>query len=526
MVGARSRLHARDAEPVEPRRAVLPGRARPQGDHRLLGRHLPELHAEPDASRGAYRARRGRGRALVVPRVLAAARGRGAGPARRRRRVRSPARRWRRTTRSRASTRRSARSGCSRRSPPTSRCCTRRSPTARATSPSTRRCSKACGARSRRGAARSSPSSGSSTTCGRGRTSCASRPTGCSRSCEAPMGAHPGGLFAGDLPVDGYGEDYDFWVDARAATPRRRLRRRGSATGCSRSTTRTEYLDRLGDEPRSRSSGPRPSPTRGRSTRRAYPPDLDAPVEPLGARRVVGRAPPRRPGRSRSTRDAVLAGAGVANLAAWLGVAPGAGAGERRAAHGRDRAVGLRPDARRSVRAQPPQLPARRRCSATRRWCSGTLVGGPGTTTIALPRRRADRPARQRELDADPRRPVPRRVGRRQRRRAACAEASSSRRSRRSGRRRECGYITSPGRAVRALVTDLGTFEKLDGPTSSCSPRCPRARAARRSHRGRTGRVRLGPAGRAEVRELAPPTADEVAALRRWDPRGWFLRAR
>ena len=29
-----------------------------------------------------------------------------------------------------------------------------------------------------------------------------------------------------------------------------------------------------------------------------------------------------------------------------------------------------------------------------------------------------------------------------------------------------------------------------------------------------------------DVRELAPPTAEEVAALRRWDPRGWFLRER
>jgi hypothetical protein len=25
---------------------------------------------------------------------------------------------------------------------------------------------------------------------------------------------------------------------------------------------------------------------------------------------------------------------------------------------------------------------------------------------------------------------------------------------------------------------------------------------------------------------LEAPTADEVGALRRWDPRGWFLRAR
>src|ERR1700690_974725 len=37
---------------------------------------------------------------------------------------------------------------------------------------------------------------------------------------ECPMGAHPGGCYAGSLPVSGYGEDYDFWVEARAATRR------------------------------------------------------------------------------------------------------------------------------------------------------------------------------------------------------------------------------------------------------------------------------------------------------------------
>jgi hypothetical protein len=30
----------------------------------------------------------------------------------------------------------------------------------------------------------------------------------------------------------------------------------------------------------------------------------------------------------------------------------------------------------------------------------------------------------------------------------------------------------------------------------------------------------------ADVRELPPPTPDDIAALRRWDPRGWFLRDR
>ena len=90
----------------------------------------------------------------------------------------------------------------------------------------------------------------------------------------------------------------------------------------------------------------------------------------------------------------------------------------------------------------------------------------------------------------------------------------------------ECGYITSPGRAVRALVTDLGTLEKVDGDElvltavpagdGSISERIDEARAACGWD--------LAVAG--DVGELPPPTADEIAALRRWDPRGWFLRDR
>jgi acyl CoA:acetate/3-ketoacid CoA transferase beta subunit len=90
----------------------------------------------------------------------------------------------------------------------------------------------------------------------------------------------------------------------------------------------------------------------------------------------------------------------------------------------------------------------------------------------------------------------------------------------------ECDYITSPGRAVRALVTDLGTLEKVDGNElvltavpageGSVAERIDAARAA----------CGWDVAIARDVRELPPPTAEEIAALRRWDPRGWFLRDR
>src|SRR5215212_4160936 len=65
--------------------------------------------------------------------------------------------------------------------------------------------------------------------------------------CEAPMGAHPGGLYVGDLPVEGYGEDYEFWVEARAAS-----RGDGYDDWIRRWVlevdSQDEYLRRLGDD--------------------------------------------------------------------------------------------------------------------------------------------------------------------------------------------------------------------------------------------------------------------------------------
>ena len=356
VVGPRSRLHAGDAQPVEPRRAVLPGRPRAQGDHRLLGRHVPELHAEPVVRAGVPGRARSRSSTGRSSRSRSGSRPRRAGCPRS-------------TTRSIAGSSMEANDGVRagrhavRRGRPARAArarrrarCTRRSPTAPgnvavAPAAARRRVGRARGAPR----ARSSPSSGSSTTCGRGRTSCASPRTGCSRCARRRWARTPAGCTPATCPVDGYGEDYDFWVDGARRDPRRRLRRRGSAhwvldvddPGRSTSTgsaTSASRALRAKAEPDSwqRRRGARTRPT---STR---------PPNAWERAAVVGRAPPRRAGASRSTRDAVLAGAGVANLAAWLGVAARARAGERRAAHRRDRAVGLR-------RRRPPT----RSCSTT-----------------------------------------------------------------------------------------------------------------------------------------------------------------
>jgi acyl CoA:acetate/3-ketoacid CoA transferase beta subunit len=88
----------------------------------------------------------------------------------------------------------------------------------------------------------------------------------------------------------------------------------------------------------------------------------------------------------------------------------------------------------------------------------------------------------------------------------------------------ECGYITSPGRAVQALITDLGIMEKdetgelvLTGVPAGGESIAARIAAAEAAC---GWDLRVGDT----VRELEPPTAYELERLRRWDPRGWFLR--
>jgi glutaconate CoA-transferase subunit B len=70
-------------------------------------------------------------------------------------------------------------------------------------------------------------------------------------------------------------------------------------------------------------------------------------------------------------------------------------------------------------------------------------------------------------------------------------------------------------------VTDLGTFEKDAGGEFVLTAIAPGATVD--EIRELCGfELRLA---RGDLPELDAPTSGEVEALRRWDPRGWFLRA-
>ena len=341
--------------------------------------------------------------------------------------------------------------------------------------------------------------------------------------CEAPMGAHPGGLYTGDLPVDGYGEDYDFWVEARAAS-------RGDDYDewirhwVLEVDSQDEYLRRLGDERRSFLTA-KAEPDSWRVDEAEFVPDLDAPpnrwelAAAWGARHLADRV-------LALDAHAVLAGAGVANLAAWLAVADARGRGSDVVLTAEIGLWGYDP-----VPADPFVLNHRNFPRSVMlgdaSMVLGTLVGGPGTRTMAcLGGAQIDRTGNiNSTLIPD----GPFLVGSGGGNDVAsvaveCVVVATLTPQRTPER---CGYVTSPGRAVRSLVTDLGILEKLDGSDElvlTAVPAGPEPLAERIAAAVDACGWDLRVAD--DVRELAPVTPDEVGALRRWDPRGWFLRDR
>ncbi|MGZ6899345.1 MAG: CoA-transferase [Acidimicrobiia bacterium] len=336
---------------------------------------------------------------------------------------------------------------------------------------------------------------------------------------EAPMGAHPGGLFARDLPVDGYGEDYDFWIEARAAT------RRDDYDDWIRHwildpADHREYLDRLGAD-RVASLRAKADVAVHAAVAATTAPDLAAPANAweraatFAARHLAARV-------DALGAHAVLAGAGVANLAAWLGV---------QTARARGSAVQLTAEiglwGYEPMLGDPFVLNHGNFPTATMlgdaAMVLGGLVGGAGTVTIGcLGGAQVDRAGNiNSTLIPD----GPFLVGSGGGNDVASVATENVVVATLTPQRtpERCGYVTSPGRAVRALVTDLGVLEKRDGALTLTAVPAGDEPVADRVARA-VAACGWDLAVAETIDDLAAPTADEVAALRRWDPHGWFLR--
>ncbi len=337
---------------------------------------------------------------------------------------------------------------------------------------------------------------------------------------ETPLGAHPGGLFARDLPVEPYGEDLEFWAEARAAS---------HGDGYDRwieewvlgPATQEAYVERLGPD-RVAGLRRRAEPDSWRDDEAAHPPDLAAEPVPWeiaavhGARYLADRV-------IALDADAVLAGAGVANLAAWLAV----DLAHRRGSHAVLAAElglwGYRP-----TPADPFIFNHRSFPTATMlgdaEQVLGALVGGPGTTLLAcLGAAQIDRHGNINSTVIGDSVFLVGSGGGNDVASAADEVVVMSTLTRRRAVA-DVPYVTSPGVRVRALVTDLALFERdaEDELALVAVAAGPGSVADRVAHVRSLCPWDLHVAD--EVAELGPPDPAHVERLRRWDPEGRFLR--
>jgi acyl CoA:acetate/3-ketoacid CoA transferase alpha subunit/acyl CoA:acetate/3-ketoacid CoA transferase beta subunit len=334
---------------------------------------------------------------------------------------------------------------------------------------------------------------------------------------EAPFGAHPGGLYAPGLPCRSYGEDISFWVDAKKAT-------RGDFDAWAEQwvlgpKTHEAYLGLLGED-RLRVLEARTDPDSWQLDAQLHPVDEISPpsaweTAAVHATRELGDVI------DATGANAVLAGAGVANLAAWVAV-------ERSRAEGRS--VDLTAELGMLGYTPTPADPyifnqrvfPRTSLLADAQTILGMVVGGPGTTVVGcLGAAQVDSEGNLNSTDIPG---GPFLVGSGgatdvATRAAACVVVVLARRERLV---EHVGYITSPGERVSAVVTDLGIMRKRDGVL--------RIEAVASGDGTVQERARLFASAcgwdvevSRELDELPPVTDAEVFSLRRYDPEGLFL---
>ncbi|MGP8058428.1 MAG: CoA-transferase [Acidimicrobiales bacterium] len=334
---------------------------------------------------------------------------------------------------------------------------------------------------------------------------------------ETPFGAHPGGCFAPGLPSRTYGEDVPFWIEAAAAA--RTDFGAFARTYALGPADQEAYLKVLGDERLDWLVG-RNDPQSWRQDADDHPLPADEPVSDweraasLGAREVVATV-------GRLGADAVLAGAGVANLAAWVAVARARADGHPVALTAELGLWGYTP-----TPADPyifnhrvfPGTPYLSDASSV----LGMVVGGPGTTVVGC--------LGAAEVDRDGNLNSTRLAGGRflvgsggandvTSRAAACVVITLARPERLPAR---AAYVTSPGATVTSVVTDLGVLRRLDGDLRVAAvPAGPGPLDAR--VRDLVGACGWTPEVAKDVEELDPVTPAEVGALRDYDRQRLFL---
>ncbi len=335
---------------------------------------------------------------------------------------------------------------------------------------------------------------------------------------EAPFGAHPGGCYAPGLPVPGYGEDIAYWVEAAEAA------RAGALAGWARTNVlapadHDAYLALLGPE-RLRWLEGRSDPGSWKEDDDAHPLPGAEPVSAwetaaaLGAREVEAVVAEHR-------ADAVLAGAGAANLAAWVAVGRARAAGSPVVLTAELGLWGYTP-----TPADPyifnhrvfPDTPFLSDASTV----LGMVIGGPGTTVVGcLGAAEVDRHGNLNSTALPGGRVLVGSGGANDvtSRAAACVVVTRARPERLPA---EVAYTTSPGDRVVSVVTERGVLRRIDGRLQVAAVPAGAGPLDERV-RSMVGSCGWAPDVVRQVAELAPVEQAEVLALRQFDRQRLFL---
>jgi len=336
---------------------------------------------------------------------------------------------------------------------------------------------------------------------------------------EAPLGGHPGGLRPAGIPgVEAYGEDYEFWVEIRRAAKDPGAMDAWIKEWVLDADTHERYLERLGAD-RIALLRRRAQPESWKEDLEALLPtvELDAPPNAIETAIVAA---------SRLLKDrikdvkatAMLAGAGMANLAAWLAAYDLAEEGVIVDLVAEMGLVGYWP------RPGEPMLFNQRNFPSCTMLADidttlAIIIGGGGARSVgSLGAAQVDKhgninstliPGETLLMGSGGANDV-----------ATCATESVVTVAQSKERFLEAvPYVTGPGDRVTRLVSTLGVYEKDQGEFVLTAVFDADATAAAKECRERCGwELRVA----RDLRVLDAPTTEEIRTLRVFDPRGWF----
>jgi acyl CoA:acetate/3-ketoacid CoA transferase alpha subunit/acyl CoA:acetate/3-ketoacid CoA transferase beta subunit len=334
---------------------------------------------------------------------------------------------------------------------------------------------------------------------------------------EAPMGGHPGGMLpTGIEGIEAYGEDYEFWVEMRRAARDPADMDTWIKEWVLDCETHAEYIARLGS-PRVEGLRKRNRPESWREEVESLDVDLDAPATAVewaiaAASRVLKMRAPA------IGATAMLAGAGMANLAAWLAAYDLAAAGHLLNLVAEMGLVGYWP------RPADPMLFNQRNfptCTmlADIDTALGVIIGGARARSLgSMGAAQVDRfgninstlvPGESLLMGSGGANDV-----------ATCAtETVLTMAQSRERFLERVPYVTAPGERVVALVSTLGVYEKDQGELVLTRVFGSDVGEAVRECRALCGwDLRVA----RDVSVTMGPSAEELRTLRLLDPQGWF----